>query len=48
MLAELRSRLGEARFEAAWEEGRRLPIGATVELVAPERKDARTPMPRRA
>ena len=29
-----RSRLGEARFAAAWDEGRRLPLGATVELVA--------------
>ena len=34
VLAEGRSRLGEGRFAAAWEQGRRLPLSATVELVA--------------
>ena len=34
VLAEARSRLDKARFAAAWEEGRRLPVTATVELVA--------------
>ena len=29
-----RSRLGEARFAAAWDEGRRLPVRAAVELVS--------------
>ena len=33
VLAEARSRLDEARFAGAWEEGRRLPVSATVELV---------------
>jgi DNA-binding NarL/FixJ family response regulator len=33
-LAEARTRMGEGRVAAAWEEGRRLPVGATVELVA--------------
>jgi DNA-binding CsgD family transcriptional regulator len=33
-LAQARSRLGEDRLAAAWEEGRRLPLSATVELVA--------------
>ena len=37
VLAEARRTLGDARFEAAWEEGRRLPLGATVELVSPAR-----------
>ncbi len=32
-LADSRSLLGEGRFAAAWEEGRRLPVVATVELV---------------
>ena len=34
VLANSRTRLSESRFAAVWEEGRRLPIGATVELVA--------------
>ncbi len=34
VLAAARSRLGEGRFAAAWEEGRRLPVSATVELVS--------------
>jgi predicted ATPase/DNA-binding CsgD family transcriptional regulator len=42
VLAEARSALGEPRFSAAWEEGTRIPLGATVELVAPARKDAAT------
>ena len=42
VLAEARSALGEARFSAAWEEGTRTPLGATVELVAPARTDAST------
>ena len=33
-LARARARLGERRLEAAWAEGRRLPLAATVELVA--------------
>ena len=33
-LGETRSRLGEGRFAAAWEAGRRLPVNAAVELVA--------------
>ena len=34
VLGEARSGLGESRFAAAWEAGRRLPVDATVELVA--------------
>ena len=34
VLAEARSRLGDGRLAVAWEEGRRLPLSATVELVA--------------
>ncbi len=34
VLTEARGRLGEGRFAAAWEEGRRLPVDAAVELVA--------------
>jgi predicted ATPase/DNA-binding CsgD family transcriptional regulator len=34
VLGEARSRLGESRFAEAWEEGRQLPIGATIGLVA--------------
>jgi DNA-binding CsgD family transcriptional regulator/tetratricopeptide (TPR) repeat protein len=34
VLAETRARLTEGRFEAAWEAGQRLPVGAAVELVA--------------
>ncbi len=37
VLAEARSRLGEGRFAASWEEGRRLPVRATVELVSAAR-----------
>ena len=40
VLAETRNALGKARFTAAWEEGARTPISATVELVAPARTDA--------
>ena len=35
VLAEVRSRLGDARFEALRDEGRSLPVGATIELVQP-------------
>lgn len=42
VLTEMRSALGEARFTAAWEEGARTPLDATVELVAPARTDAAT------
>jgi DNA-binding NarL/FixJ family response regulator len=42
VLAEARSALGETRFAAAWEEGTRIPFGATVELVAPAHADAST------
>lgn len=42
VLSETRSALGEARFEAAWDEGARIPLGATVALVAPARKEAGT------
>ena len=42
VLAEARSALGEARFAAAWHEGARIPLGATVELVAPAHADAAT------
>ena len=38
--------LGEARFAAAWDEGRRLPLGATIELVAPARRAAGPTPPR--
>jgi predicted ATPase/DNA-binding CsgD family transcriptional regulator len=37
VLADVRSRLGEDRFEAALDEGRSLPVGAMIELVQPER-----------
>jgi predicted ATPase/DNA-binding CsgD family transcriptional regulator len=37
VVAEARSRLGEGRFAAAWDEGRRLPVSATVELVGLQR-----------
>ena len=40
VLAEVRSTLGDERFAAAWEAGARVPLGATVELVAPARTDA--------
>ncbi|MDH4104351.1 MAG: tetratricopeptide repeat protein [Thermoleophilia bacterium] len=42
VLAEVRSALGEARFTAAWEEGTRIPLDASVELVAPAHTDAST------
>lgn len=42
VVADARGSLGETRFAAAWEEGARIPLGATVELVAPERTDAST------
>ena len=38
VLDEARDALGESRFTAAWEDGKRLPLGATVDLV----KAART------
>ena len=34
VLAETRSRLGDARFAAVWEEGERTPLDATIEIVA--------------
>ncbi len=37
VLAEARSRLGEDRFAEAWDEGTRVPLRATVEIVAPAR-----------
>ena len=40
VFAETRGALGDARFTAAWEEGTRIPLGATVELIAPARTDA--------
>jgi DNA-binding NarL/FixJ family response regulator len=40
VLAETRSTLGETRFTAVWEEGSRLSLGATVELIAPPRPEA--------
>jgi DNA-binding CsgD family transcriptional regulator len=42
VLTETRSALGEARLDAAWEEGARTPLGATVELIAPARTDGVT------
>jgi len=35
VLARVRSALGEDRFSSAWEQGARIPLSATVELVAP-------------
>ena len=35
MLAALQSHMGESRFEAASDEGRQMPIGATIDLVKP-------------
>jgi non-specific serine/threonine protein kinase len=40
VLADARSRLGEGSFAEAWEEGRRIPLRAAVEIVAPARPDA--------
>ena len=37
VLAEVRGRLGEDRFETAWDEGGRMPLGETIELVQPAR-----------
>jgi len=34
-VAEVRRHLGEDRFEAAWDEGGRVPLRATIELVQP-------------
>jgi len=39
VLAEARSRLGEGRFTSVWDEGSRVPLRATVEIVAPVRAD---------
>ena len=38
VLDEARDALGESRFAAAWDEGKRLPLGATVELVEAARR----------
>ena len=35
VVADLRGRLGDDRVEAAWDEGRRAPLSATIELVQP-------------
>ena len=35
LLADVRNRLGEGGFEAAWEEGTHAPLSATIELVQP-------------
>ena len=35
VLADVRSRLGEGRFEDAWDEGRHAPLGAMIDLVQP-------------
>ena len=40
VLAEALGRLSEGGFAAAWEAGRRIPLRATVDIVAPERKGA--------
>jgi DNA-binding CsgD family transcriptional regulator/tetratricopeptide (TPR) repeat protein len=40
VLTAVRSHLGESRFEAAWDEGRKMPIGATIDLVQPARRRA--------
>jgi predicted ATPase/DNA-binding CsgD family transcriptional regulator len=40
VLAEARSTLGNVGFEAAWDEGKRLPLRATVELVGAVRTRA--------
>jgi predicted ATPase/DNA-binding CsgD family transcriptional regulator len=42
LLAQTRSELGESRFTEAWEEGTRISLDATVELVAPARTDVTT------
>ncbi len=38
VLAEAREPLGESRFKAAWEDGKQLPLGATIDLVQPVRQ----------
>ena len=45
VLTVVRSHLDESRFEAAWDEGRQMPIAATIDLVqpAPRRAGAETP-----
>ena len=45
VLAEVRSRLGEGRFEAAWDEGSMLPLSATVDLVQPAHSSAGVDVP---
>ncbi len=35
VVAEVRTQLGEDQFEASWDEGRRLPLRVTIELVQP-------------
>jgi DNA-binding CsgD family transcriptional regulator len=40
VLDEAQGTLGNGRFTAAWDEGKRLPLGATVELVAAVRTGA--------
>ncbi len=45
VLADARSRLGEADFETAWDEGRQVPLGATIELVQPAHRPAEAAAP---
>ena len=45
VLADLRGRLGDERFETVRDEGRSLPIGATMDLVHPERASPGTEAP---
>ena len=45
VLTEAHSRLGEGRFAAVWEEGKQVPLRATVEIVAPARTSARVDSP---
>lgn len=45
VLAEARSQLGDGRFAAAWEEGTRVPLGAAVEIIAPESADVAVDAP---
>ncbi len=40
VLAEVRNRLGDDRYEAVSSEGAALPVGATIDLVDPERASA--------
>jgi predicted ATPase/DNA-binding CsgD family transcriptional regulator len=37
VLADARKRLGESHYSVAWEAGRRLPLGATIDLVSAAR-----------